>query len=120
MLLFYLLVLLIFSFAIFFNTKKLNGSRIYICVVFSIFAILMMFRSINVGNDTDQYTYIFHTISNTNDIQSYIKSSRLEAGYIYLNKFLSMICDHPQIIFVVTGAFTAFSFGRFIYKYSKL
>jgi len=31
-----------------------------------------------------------------------------------------MICDHPQIIFVVTGAFTAFSFGRFIYKYSKL
>lgn len=117
--LFFVLLTIILLAASVFGSKN-RGSKCFTVIVFCLLGFLMMFRSINVGNDTDQYTFIFNKISRTNDIQLFIKSSRLEAGYIYLNKFLSMICDHPQILFIVTGAFTAFSFGRFIYKYSKL
>lgn len=118
--LFFLLIFFVLATAVLISTKRTKGAKIYLKITFFMFGILLMFRAINVGNDTDQYTYIFNNISQASNIQSYITNSRFEIGYIYLNKLLSLISDNPQIIFIITGAFTALSFGRFIYKYSEL
>ncbi len=115
--LFYFLVFLVFFvYALCSNLR--NGEKFYLFIMFGIFGILMMFRGETVGNDTDRYIDIFNVVRKTSNLQTFIESSRYEKGYIYLNWVLSLISDNPQILFIVTGAFTAFSFGRFIYKYS--
>lgn len=102
-------------------TKKLrNADKRYISVMFIVLATMMMFRSMYVGNDTYKYVTLFEEISKTNNLDSYIESSRYETGFVYLCRLLSYIWNDPQILFIVTGAFTAFAFGRFIYKYSDI
>lgn len=116
--LFYILSFAIIIMGIISKTNK--ASKRYIFVIFGFLGILMMFRSINVGNDTDQYTKIFNAIAQVDDTKVFVENSRYEVGYIYLNRLLSFISNDAQILFIFTGFITAFSFGRFIYKYSML
>lgn len=118
--LFFVLIFLFLFFAVVLPQKNYKSSKHYLFLTFAIIGILIMFRSVTVGNDTDVYTYLFKTIASTKDINLYIKNSRFESGYIYLNWFLSKISDNPQILFIVTGFFTALSFKRFIYQYSEM
>jgi hypothetical protein len=115
----FLLVFLVLFMASIFNTNTQKGARNYILFIFTVFAVLIMFRASTVGNDTEDYLKLFKFIASDN-IKSFINDSRYEAGYIYLNKLLSNISTDPQILLIVTGLFTAISFGRFIYKYSAI
>lgn len=79
-----------------------------------------MFRSVNVGNDTAEYARLYYYFSQVENLQYDIANTRYEIGYIYLNRLLNIFSSDAQILFIVTGFITAFSFARFIYKYSRL
>ena len=100
-----------------------DSKKKYITFVFLILGFLMMFRSERVGNDTDVYTYIFKYIAGFRshaELWNYIALSRFETGYVLLNWILSRISADPQILFIISGAFTSIAFGRFIYRYSEI
>ncbi|NLK22331.1 MAG: EpsG family protein [Epulopiscium sp.] len=118
--LYYFLAIYILSCAIFIfsisNMKK--GRYVYIVLTMGLFAILTMFRSEQVGNDTQAYIRLFNSISSGVEMSFYAK--RYEIGFLYLNKVLSLISNNYQIIFVVSGAYIYFAYGRLIYKHSNM
>lgn len=106
--------------AAFLNTKTKIGSLIYIGIVFSVFAFLMMFKGQDVGNDTRAYIALFNEIKRYTDVNFFLKFTRYEKGFVYLNRIISMYTNDAHFLFIVTGPIIAFSFARFIYKYSKM
>ena len=118
--LFYFLIFMTLSFAVAIPKNNYKSSKRYLFLVFAAIGCLIMFRSVNVGNDTDEYIDLFNSIAKTKNLTLYIERSRFEPGYIYLNWYLSKISTNPQILFMVTGFFTAISFKRFIYHYSEI
>lgn len=101
------------------NTDNKKGSAIFLGIVFSIFAFLLMFKSGSVGNDTKTYIKVFKEIASYENINNFLADTRYEFGFVYLCRIISKIYNDPQALFIVTGPFIAFSFARFIYKYSK-
>ncbi len=122
--LFWILIITIIILGVSIPTNDKKSQKRYIIFIFFVLAILMMFRAEHVGNDTDIYTHLFGVINNScrslGDVISYSKTTRFEEGYVLLNWILGRISSDPQILFIVTGAFTAFSFGRFVYRYSDI
>jgi hypothetical protein len=118
--LYYFLVsyILICAILIFSIAKTYKAKFLYIVLTMGLFAFLVMFKSEHVGNDTAVYIRLFNSISDSKDIS--IFTWRFETGYLYLNKILSYISDHHQILFIVTGLYVYVIFGRFIYKHSKI
>lgn len=118
MFLFYLLFLLAFIFGLVCKRFK-NGPTFYLNLMFCIFGFLMMFKGIDVGNDTSVYAFLFDRVKETSNIQNFLSTSRFENGSILLCYLLSRISDNYQILFIFTGAFMSVSFCRFIKKYSN-
>ncbi len=85
----------------------------WFCVIILMF--LGAFRAESIGNDTHEYLRIFQEIAQDPTIET-----RYEIGYIYLNYLVSLFSSNPQSILIVTSCIILFSFGRFIWKYSKL
>ncbi len=117
MLLLYILLLVSMFLYLFLRFMKYDINRSYVILMFAILGIMMMFRAESVGNDTFEYKQLFYLF---NSIDMSNLSTRYEIGYIILNKLLGCISSNPQIIFIFTGAFVAFTFGRFILKYSTI
>lgn len=120
MALFFVLAFLFLVLAVLIKTNNPRGAKKYLMIVFVILGCFMMFRNSTVGNDTSTYLGYFDAIAYAPSLKAYLASSRLEAGYVLLNKVLSYISKDNQIILIFAGFFTAFSFGRFIYKYSEI
>lgn len=97
------------------NAENKVKKGFYIKLMFGLFIVLSAFRSIRVGNDTPEYIRLFNEIAVTGDISK----SRYEMGYLYLNKFLSLISSHSQVIIIATSVIIMLGFARFIYKYSN-
>lgn len=118
--LYYLLIiyLLVSAILVFSIRKRKTAKLLYIIVSMGLLAILSMFRSVNVGNDTDVYARLFYNIASSPDLLPFL--ARYEMGYVYLNKFLANVSDHHQIVFIVTSVYIYFVFGRFIYKHSNM
>lgn len=92
------------------NQRQYEKVGYWICIIFLMF--IAGFRDSTIGNDTHKYLEIFESIN------LYI-NSRYEIGFIYLNLLISHICQWPQIVLIVTSIFILYSYGRFIWKYSK-
>ncbi|RXF69418.1 EpsG family protein [Arcticibacter tournemirensis] len=118
--LFFVLIFYIIILSLHYCSNSRLDSKRFVIAYFSIITILIMFRSESVGNDTDQYIHLFNTIAEKKNIQEYLHESRFEVGFVYLNRILSSISSDPQILFIVSGFITAYSFARFIYQYSEL
>ncbi|RFU62720.1 EpsG family protein [Bacillus sp. V59.32b] len=116
----FFLILYILLLGLLLGTGKQNRIKqiTYIILTFGLFFIIVAFRSENVGNDTSEYLRLFSSISLSGDITSF--AWRYEIGYLYLNKLLSLIGSHPQIIIIVTSFIIIFGFARFFYKYSQI
>lgn len=118
--LYYFLILHILICAIFIflivDTKKSKNR--YIMLTMGLFAFLVMFRSENVGNDTGAYIRLFESISSGIDLSMH--KGRFEIGFLYLNKILSLLSNNYQILFIVTGIYIYFVYGKLIYKYSDM
>ena len=95
-------------------------SKLYISIIFGILSFFMMFRGFHVGNDTDIYSHLYDVINNYSNLPLFIQNTRYELGYVYLNRIIGSIFHNRQWLFIITGGFTAFSFGRFIYQYSEM
>lgn len=88
----------------------------YLFVVFLALGIIMAFRSITVGNDTDSYVSMFRrALAYSNPIDA-INASSSEAGYVLYSWILGQIYPNARILFVVTATIVCWSLGAFIYK----
>ncbi len=118
--LFFVLIAITTILPIFLKTTEKRNAKLYLIIMFVIIGALMMLRSDEVGNDTITYVKAFKRITRVDNIINYSKFEQFEKGFTYLMYGLSKISVEPQILFIVTGGFVAFSFARFIYKYSDL
>lgn len=118
--LFYTLAVCILVLGAIINTNSKKGSALYLCIVFTVYAFLLMFKAPSVGNDTATYIKLFNEIASYDKVSNFLADSRYEAGFVYLIRIISRVFTDPQFLFIITGPFIAFSFGRFIYKYSRL
>ncbi len=117
--LFIVLVVAVFAFQVI--CQKMNDSKKkYVFIMFFIFGIMMMFRAKFVGNDTDEYLRFYRSVGRTDNLKSFIEHTRFEKGFVYLCYILNKISDDSQFLLISTGAFIAYSFGRFINKYSDI
>lgn len=118
--LYYLLVLyiLVCAFLIFSIKKNRKTKLIYIILTMGLFASLAMFKSEQVGNDTHAYVRLFKSISSGTNLSMH--KGRFEIGFLYLNQVLSFLSDNYQILFIVTGIYIYFLYGKLIYKYSNI
>lgn len=89
----------------------------YLVLSLGFLAFLTMFHSESVGSDTSMYLSRFNAVASTNDILGYIESSTMEPGYLLYSFLLSRITNNSQILFIVTGAITYLSIGRFLNRY---
>lgn len=94
--------------------KKDRG--IFMIITMIVMMLLAAFRSINVGNDTDEYIRIFNEILSNPD---YANITRYEVGYIFLNKFVGKFTFNPQGIIIVTAVIYYTVFIWFYVKHSK-
>lgn len=118
--LFYTLAVCILVLGAIINTNSKKGSALYLGIVFTVYAFLLMFKAPSVGNDTETYIKLFNEIASYDKVSNFLADSRYEAGFVYLIRIISRVFKDPQFLFIITGPFIAFSFGRFIYKYSRL
>lgn len=111
------LILLVIPFGTKLSAKIIN-QRNYekVGYWFCIFILMSLgaFRAETVGNDTQEYIRIFGEIA-----QNPSAETRYEIGYVYLNYIISLFSSNSQYVFIITSGFVFFSFGRFIWKYSK-
>lgn len=117
---FYVLVAGILVLAAIINTESKKGAAVYLGIIFSVIAFLLMFKAPSIGNDTKTYIKLFKEIASYENVNNFLIDSRYEAGFVYLIRIISRFFNDPQALFIITGPFIAFSFGRFIYKYSRL
>ncbi len=95
----------------------ISRSKFFLVLSFSLFYILMAFRDISVGIDTETYSELYLEIANS-DI---FLSSRYELGYVLLNKFIGYLFPHsPQVFFMIVSIFILYGYARFICKYSYI
>lgn len=102
--------------------KKISGTKFYIVFWGTILVSLVALRSINVGNDTVMYEFIFNDIKNCNSIISWMKSAvytgNTEYGYYFLCFIISRFADF-RFFMILTAILTISPFMYLIYKESK-
>lgn len=99
-----------------FRPKKPLQLKLFMGLVGLELILIAGLRSINVGRDSLSYFYLFNIVSSTADI--FAMPSYMERGFLIFVKGLSLIYNHPQILFItVAGLFVASSW-KLIYRYS--
>lgn len=95
----------------------INRNKFFLFLSFSLFYIIMAFRDISVGIDTETYSELYLTIANTD---SWL-FPRYETGYVLLNRIIGFIFPHsPQMFIVIISFIVLCGYVRFIYKYSYI
>ncbi|MDD3040118.1 EpsG family protein [Bacteroides sp.] len=95
----------------------ISRSKFFLVLSFLLFYILMAFRDISVGIDTETYSELYLEIANS----EIFFSSRYELGYVLLNKFIGFLFPHsPQVFFMIVSIFVLYGYARFIFKYSYI
>ncbi len=108
-----------FFLTIFFK-KNTEIKRKYLYIImFSVFAFLFAFRAASVGTDTQYYINRYLTIYNYG-ITRFNQIYSSEIGFTLYNLMLTKIFGaNYQWLFIISGIFIMFSFGRFLYKHAK-
>ncbi|WP_440898001.1 EpsG family protein [Amphibacillus sp. Q70] len=114
-----LVIILILLSGIFFNNSKFRfGNKVYMINVFLVLFFISAFRSVNIGNDTQDYFLMFYRFGNMNSV--FNLDSTIEIGYRILNRALYTISSNTLILTTVTSAIIIGVFMKFIYKNSKI
>lgn len=96
--------------------RKMNNKFWILILTIPLF-IIVAFRSQFVGNDTLNYYGSFTTVSQESFFSETV--SRLEIGYVYCIRTISLLGFDYLGFQIITTAFVYFSLARFIYKYSS-
>jgi hypothetical protein len=102
------------------GSLTINAKKLYMIIVFLPMTAVSALRSVNIGNDTDTYHYIFNisTYTSFNDFIE-INAHRWEKGFLAFTKLISSISENPQALIAISSIISLFFVGRFIYLYSK-
>lgn len=98
------------------NLTQKKDNAVFMTAAMVVMMFLAAFRSVNVGNDTDEYIRIFNEIISNPD---YIDTTRFEKGYLYLNKFVALFTTNPQGILIVTSIIYYTVFIWFFKRHSR-
>ena len=94
---------------------KVNKDVAYLFCIFSVFFVLLAFRDVSVGNDTQNYADLYDTIVN-----GYLKEdTRYEVGYILYNKVLGVFSSSYRLLLIVSAFIVVCSFASIIRKFSN-
>lgn len=97
------------------NTKNNK----YICIgLFLLFFIFAAFRSVDVGNDTQEYYRIFKVISGQPSVTAALTASRYEPGYILYNYIVSQFTSNFQWILAINSGVYISASIWFINRYA--
>ena len=101
-----------------FSEMKPQRKTTYLLVALLPLALMTMFHSENIGNDTGEYIKFFWQCKYT-AWQNLFTSTRFEAGYVLFVGVCSYIFDSAQSIFVAEGLFVYIALGRWLKKWCK-
>lgn len=113
-----IMILLLLTGVLLNNKKNNTNKKAYILIVFVVLFSISAFRSVNIGNDTWDYFFMFKKFGSSNDI--FNTSLNIETGYIILNKILYTVSRNTLILTTFTSAFIIGIFTKLIYKKSKI
>ena len=83
------------------SINRFRLDRIPLFLFFAFLTVLVMLRHRNVGNDTNNYIYLFERFANMG--WSRLTKDFTEIGYKLFNKLLSLISKEPRFFLAVIG-----------------
>ena len=92
---------------------KSKDKRVFTILSLIPITVVSGFRNGNIGADTENYKLIFQ------DIASDIYDDRIEIGYVYFNKFVTLFTSNSQWLFILVAIFLSVAIGVFVYKNAK-
>lgn len=102
------------------NNDKAKKTFLILCGIYIFLMFALRSRFVGSKDPSNYYNnWSFLSSKSIDGIKAYVSNSEMEAGYLYVVGFLSKIFTHPQMLFVLTGAFYSFSVCRFIFKNSN-
>lgn len=116
MLLYQFVLLLLIVSAIIMKLFRYEPDKYYVIAFMGILFLLTAIRSVEVGNDTNNYISLFDKIKLGVSIDLW--SERYESGYLFLNKLVASFTNESQVMLVITGLIIYVGFTYFIIKYS--
>lgn len=95
------------------TTLEKQKNLSYLNCAFIFLSLMVMLRDVNIGNDTITYvsSYLRYTQGDT--------ESRMEPGFLIMNKICKFCFESPYSIIVVTGGISMSLYYIFIRKYSN-
>lgn len=108
------------------DRKIANGNgRTYCCIVAIQLMMISVFRDLTVGQDLSVYKEWFEIVKNTpisqmKQLNSVPHFEGMEAGWNWINKFLSFLSPDFRIVIIFTGAIFVLGVSWFIFKNSKI
>lgn len=88
----------------------------YLFLALTPLALMIMFHSSIVGNDSMVYWRLFNTIQ-SQSIHEVLQNTRFEHGYLLFNWIVGRFTTNPQWIFIIIGFFVIASAGWWLNKY---
>ena len=101
-----------------FSEMKPQRKTTYLLVALLPLALMTMFHSENIGNDTGEYIKFFWQCKYT-AWQNLFTSTRFESGYALFVSVCSYLFDSAQSILVAEGLFVYIALGRWLKKWCK-
>ena len=104
-----------------FINKTYSGTKVYMAVWGAILVALVAFRSLEVGNDTSMYHYIFTSFSKSDTFSNWIRdnwyTSGTELGFYFSGYIISKFADF-RVFLIGMAAISVLPFIFVINRYS--
>ncbi len=101
-----------------FSNISAKRKKYYIFFALLPLALMTMFRSETIGNDTKEYIKLFESVKAL-PLSYVLQNSRFEKGYLLYTYLLTKLSDNHQILLITSGAFFYYSLARWLNKWCK-
>ena len=101
-----------------FHPMRQKKKSVYLFWALLPLALMTMFHSENIGNDTHAYIGLFDSVRFMT-LKQALSNQRYEKGYMLFTYVLTRLFSSHQSVFVATGAVMYFSLARWLKKWSS-
>lgn len=99
------------------STKRIEGTDVYLLLVFGFLGIVSAFRAPTLGTDTLTYYHMYERIANASSFQHAMSVSTISAPvYVFYAYVLSHIFSSPQAIIIGNTLIAICGFANYIKK----
>ena len=109
---FIIIILLLFSIG---RVGKIKNDTVLLFVMLCLWFFATI-RSLDIGNDTKTYYYLFNSIADGVNLRLW--STRYEFGYLLLNKLISMVTNNFWVFLSIVNAIIYYAYYLFFKRYS--